>query len=244
MEKLLAGLFLLPAALSAQVLLTDDFNAGAIDSSRWNIQNPYADSSVIEGSGYLQVQNRGQLISAAGFSTPYVISGDFQLSNNEFSNAKIVIRSDGESPGMAELNGIAIQFQVRGDSAYARQLSIFTIGAPVESSASVSLDVPLSLDTWYAFEIYDWGDSVELYWDGASSATLTLDSSYSAGDLLGFYNREGAAGGSGISANGIARLDSITVSQVPEPDTYAVILSLFSLSFVILGYYTKSHSRR
>jgi hypothetical protein len=231
--KLFALSLFLPAFLSAQVLLTDNFNDSSIDSGKWTTQTPYGDSSIIEGSGYLQVQNRGRLTSVLDFTSPYIISGSIQLSNNQFSNAKIVIRSDDGSIGAAEMGGIAIQFQVREDGAVQNQLSIFTNGAPIESTASVSLNTTLNLDTWYSFEIRDLGSSVELYWNGSSTSTLILNSTYSVGSKIGFYNREGSAAGSGISANGMARLDSVTVTAVPEPATYAAIFGFMALGFVI-----------
>jgi hypothetical protein len=132
------------------------------------------------------------------------------------------------------MGGIAIQFQAREDGAVQNQLSIFTNGAPIESTASVSLNTTLNLDAWYSFEIRDLGNSVELYWDGASTATLTLNSSYDVGDMIGFYNREGSAAGSGISNNGMARLDSITIAAVPEPATYAAIFGFMVLGFVFI----------
>lgn len=233
MKSLALALFF-PAVLSAQVLLTDDFNDSSIDSGKWTTQTPYEDSEVIEDSGYLQVQNRGRLTSVLNFTTPYVISGSIQLSNNEFTNAKIVIRSDNGSIGAAEMKGIAIQFRVKGDvGEFPSQLAIYTNGDSLEYWGYTSTSTDFILDTWYSFEIRDLGSSVELYWNGASTATLTLYSSYSVGNEIGFYNREGAAAGSGISADGMARLDSITITAVPEPATYAVIFGIMALGFVI-----------
>jgi hypothetical protein len=227
----LALLALLPTALSAQVLLTDDFNDSAINPALWTVSTPYADSSVTESSGYLQVQNRGRLTANQNFTSPYSITGSIQLSNNEFSNAKIVIRSDNGSIGAAEMGGIAIQFSVREDGgSYQNQLGIFTNGAPIESSASSFIDATLDLDTWYSFEIRDTGSEVSLYWNGSVTPTVALSTSYSIGSTIGFYNREGAAAGSGISNDGIARLDSFVVTVIPEPASFAALAG-----FLILG---------
>lgn len=229
----LLGLFL-PVVLSAQVLLTDNFNDSTINTGLWTVSTPYGDSTVTETSGYLQVQNRGRLTAIQNFSQPYTITGNVLLSNNEFSNLKIVLRSDNGSIGASEMGGVAIQIQIRGDSGYQNQLSIYTNGAPAEFSASTSLTTSLSLDTWYGFEIRDTGTQVSFYWDGATTPTLTLDTSYSVGSQIGFYNREGAAAGSGISANGIARFDSFTVTAVPEPSTYAAIAGALALVGVMV----------
>lgn len=213
----------------SQVLLTDDFNGATINSSKWTVSLPYADSSVAETSGYLQVRNRGRIASVLPFAGSYSVSGNLMLSNNQFSNSKVVLRTDGSSLGAAEMPGVAVQFQVREDGAVQNQISIYTIGASGGQSAATNLTTPLALGTWYAFSIVDDGASVRLFFDGSSTPTLSLTTAYSAGGLMGFYNREGSAAGSSISNNGNGRLDSITVSAIPEPSTYAVWVGVTTL---------------
>jgi hypothetical protein len=212
---------LLCCTASAQIVLFDDFNDGLSDPLKWNVTTPYADSSVREVGGYAEVVNRGTLVSASQFLGPLTVSGRLLISNNAFSNAKVVLRSDGSTIGAQELMGVALQVQVCEDTGLRNQLSLFTIGAPVVQS--VSTDRSLSLNTWYDFALIDNGTSIQLFWDSSSVPLLELMTSWSPGGRVGFYNREGGSAGSFISAGGAARLDFLSVaSAVPEPSAFGL----------------------
>lgn len=221
----LAALLASAASASSQVLLHDDFNDATIDVGLWTVTTPYPDALVQESSGYLKVLNRGRVLTTSAFDAPYQIEGRILLADNPFSPASVVLRTDGSSIGAAEMPGIAVQLGVRRDDAVVDQLQIYTIGAAGSDGAAASLTTALNMNQWYDFRIVDNGTSVHLYWDNAETATLSLASSWSTGDRIGFYNREGGGGGSFISDNGSARLDHFTVSSVPEPRTYGIIFS-------------------
>jgi hypothetical protein len=227
-------LFMFASAGYSQVLLTDNFDGNSVDTSKWTVTLPYGDSSVTENNGYLQVENRGRIASVNSFSGTYSVSGSLLLSNNQFSNSKIVLRSNGGSIGAAEMPGVAIQFQVRQDDAIQDQLSIFTIGAPSDETVSTSLTTPLNLDTWYDFTITDNGNLVQLFFNDSSTPTLALATEWSAGGMIGFYNREGDDAGSSISNDGIGRLDSITVTAIPEPASYSMFAGLLALGSIFV----------
>jgi hypothetical protein len=231
---LIFGIFILVSAAHSQVLFTDNFNGNSVDTSKWTVSLPYNDSSVTETNGYLQVENRGRIASVASFSGDYSVSGSLMLSNNQFSNSKIVLRTNGGSVGAAEMPGVAVQFQVRQDDAIQDQLSIFTIGAPSDQTVSTNLTTPLNLDTWYDFTITDNGNLVQLFFNDSSTPTLGLETDWSAGGMIGFYNREGDDAGSSISNDGIGRLDSITVTAIPEPTSYSMFVGLLALGSVIV----------
>ena len=200
--------------LAQTTVLTDDFNDGVVDTTKWTLETPFGDSSVSEASGYVEFQNRGRITSKIGVDAPYEVRGRFQLSNVERSNIKIVLRSDGvDLPGASETQGVAIRFQVREDASIANQIAIFHNDLSGTQTGSAQLTTPLSLDQWYDFRIVDNGARVSLFFDGATAETLGLDTSWSAGDLISIYNREGAAAGSSISAGGIARVDRFSAES-------------------------------
>ena len=122
------------------------------------------------------------------------------------------MRSDGVAlPRYSHSQGVAVQFQIRGDWANGNQIAIYDIDSSGTQTGSARLTTPLSLDQWYDFRIVDDGARVSLFFNGATTETLGLDTSWSAGNLISIYNREGAAGGSSISAGGIARVDAFSI---------------------------------
>jgi hypothetical protein len=198
------------AVVAAEPLLTDDFNATAIDTSKWTVTLPFSDSYATQENGYIQLEDGARITSIPSFSGAIEITGRIQISNNEFNNSKLVLRTDGVQYA-AEVKGVAIQFSPRKDyGAYEHQLDIFTIGEITQTN--VSFTTPINLDTWYDFRVIDTGDTIYLFWEGATTTpTLTYTTSYGAGDKISFYSRHGAGDGSFISDNGRGRLDHITV---------------------------------
>lgn len=213
-EAEINNLFLGSSINEAQsnVLISEDFNDGNIDSSIWAVVTPFSDSYVREQNGYLEVEDAGRIVSKSSFNDYIEIQGHIQLSQNAKNNAKVVLRSDGQTNG-AGVNGVAFQMHVETDwDGPVRQLSLYTIGDSGGSN-STSIDIPLSLNTWYSFRIVDTGDTVQIFWNGDTAPTLALSTTFRAGSKIAFYNREGSGGGSSISNNGLARLNSFTVTE-------------------------------
>lgn len=197
---------------SATHLHADHFNDGSINSALWETQTPFSDSYVREQNGYLEVEDMGRIVSK--FETPeaYELSTRILMSNNSKNRAYIVLRTDGIHES-TWVHGVGFHCGVSTDwDGEVRQLVLATLDAPAEQSAEVNATVPIQLDTWYDVKLVDTGSRVLLYWDGATEPTLELETTYSAGNKISFYNREGSGGGSTISNDGIARLDFIEVS--------------------------------
>lgn len=206
--------------MAAQVLLTDNFDGSTVDTSKWSVVTPFSDSFVTQSGGYVQVEDAGRITTQSAFADAVEITGRIQLSNNARNNSKIVLRTDG-AQYFSEVKGVAIQFSPQLDNgSFSNQLGIFTIGELAQ--ASTSLTTPVALDTWYDFRIVDTGTSVELYWNGAITPSLTLVTSYRAGSKISFYSREGSGNGSAISNNGRGRLDFFTVSAFQLPTITAI----------------------
>jgi len=192
------------------------------------VSTEVAGSSVALENGYVQLVNAGTIVRDVDFSSPVKIISRFQLSNNERSNLKYVLRSDG-TKYFSERKGVAVQLSCRTDwNGYVNQLAIFELGntsletpGPVISN-SVEFTTPLNLNTWYNLQIIDYSDRIEVFF--ADSLTpITLSTTYSVGSKLSIYNRHGAADGSSISEGGTARLDFISI--VPEPSSLSLLLA-------------------
>jgi hypothetical protein len=231
--KILLGLtFISINQLHAQGVVSDDFNGASINAGLWNVTLPYGDSSVTEGGGVVSIENNGRLTTQTASPSSYSISGSFLMANNPYSNFKIVLRTDG-TPDASEAKGIAFQFNIQNDPAGGGStkdnLRIFSIGDSGGDFTTPEATANLTLNTWNTFLITDDGNNLALYFDGASTPTVSAQSTFSAGNLVTFYNREGNGGGSSISDGGITELDYINITPAPEPST----VSLFGLS--ILG---------
>jgi hypothetical protein len=222
---LLSSAFCLLLSLEsrADIYLNDDFNDGIINPSLWSVSLPYGDSSVTESGGHVSVSNNGRLTTLAEMPTTYEVDGRFLETANPYDNFKIVIRSDGapfgSTPGFpTEARGICVMFNVRDDTgATYHNLLIGTIGNLAGDTHTPPITASLALDTWHTFRITDDGYNIALFYDDAVVPTATFQSSFSAGNLITFYNREGNDGRSSISNGGIAELDYLTVVAVPEP---------------------------
>lgn len=239
----LPGLLVLLASYPATAqIFTDNFSGSSINPNLWSVSLPYADSSVTEGGGAVSLENNGRLTTAMPTPTSYEVTGSFLESANPNDDFKVVLRSDGVPYGTTpsiptEAKGIAIQFQIETDTGNTSDnLRIFTIGNPLGDTTTPYASANLLLNTWNTFLITDDGYNVDLYFNGATTSTLTFQSSFSAGDLITMYNREGDDGGSAISNDGITELNSFAV--IPEPATPL----LFGLSF--LGMYLRNRIRK
>jgi len=188
----------------------------------WAVSTETSGSSVLQENGYVQVVNGGAIINNLEFLTPTTIETRFQLTNNERSNLKYVLRSDGVKY-FAERKGVAVQLSSRMDwDGYINQVALFEIGSssPVPH---VRVTTPLNLNTWYDLKIVDYSDKVDVYFNGATTPTASITTSYSAGNKLAIYNRHGGADGSWISDGGTARVDYISI--VPEPSSLSLLLA-------------------
>ena len=224
MIKYLVPFFFLSVAVEAGVLLTDDFGGSSVDPQKWLASTATPGSSVTVADGCLNLLNRGVIASIQDFSSPIQIEGRFQFMNNPTSNFYIWLRSAGfGQPGI----GIKFEIQAEPWNPELRQISIgdYT-GSPETWLENVLIynhtNKIISLDTWYNFRVIDTGSEITLFFNDATSPTLSLSTSGSAGSKVAFFNREGSANGSSISEGGLTRFDSITIS-VPEPSALSLL---------------------
>jgi hypothetical protein len=224
MKNIIVLTFALLSTLRADVLLYDEFLGNSVDSSKWSIGSEITGSSVTVQNGYFQMVNGGAIISKNTFLEPYVLNTRFQLAENSYTNIHFVLRTDG-SMYYNSRKGIDIRLHHSTDwEGQKYQLAISESGnsnpSPVSTVLSTTL---LNLNTWYDLKVVDNLTSVDLYFDGASLPSLSLESSFSVGGNVAILNREGGAAGGWISNNGVARVDYVDVQSVPEPSALSLL---------------------
>lgn len=220
---ILTSMFLVSYKAGAQMLFSDNFDGMSVNSNLWSVLLPFGDSSVTESNGYVSVENNGRLTSVTNLPKNYEIDGRFLETANPHDNFKVVVRSDGMLDE-TEAKGIAFQFEIEDDSGnMTNNLRLFSIGNTNGDFTTPAVSANLTLNTWHTFRITDDGFNLSLYFDGAVTPSLTAQSYFGVGHSVTFYNREGLDGGSGISANGITEIDSISVITEPELAIYTAI---------------------
>ena len=218
----IAALVFLSCPLASVLGTTTSFFDGFDQtlSNAWAVSTETPGSSVLQENGYVQVVNGGAIINNLEFLAPTTLETRFQLTNNERSNLKYVLRSDGVKY-FAERKGVAVQLSSRMDwEGYINQVALFEIGSSSPVPV-VLVTTPLNLNTWYDLKIVDYSDKVEVYFNGATTPTASISTSYSAGSKLAIYNRHVGADGSWISEGGTARVDYISI--VPEPSALSLL---------------------
>ena len=187
-----------------------------MNTSLWSVVLPYGDSSVTEAGGYVSIENNGRLTTQCTMPRAYRISGTFLMANNPYNNFKVVLRTNGV-PIASEAKGIAIQFNVQTDPAGGgltdQNVRIISIYDPQGDFTTPYMSASLKLGSWHTFVITDNGIDINLYFDGSYTPKVTAHSTFSVGNKVTFYNREGAGGGSSISANGITSLKNVIIAS-------------------------------
>ena len=232
MKKIIALTFALLSTLRADALLYDEFSGNSLDTSKWSIGSEITGSSVAVENGYFQMVNGGAIISKNTFLEPYVLNTRFELADNSYTNIHFVLRTDG-SMYYNSRNGIDIRLHHSTDwEGQKYQLAIQESGNSNPSPISIVLSTTLlNLNTWYDLKVVDNLTSVDLYFNGSTLPSLSLESSFSAGGGVAILNREGGPAGGWISNNGVARVDYVDVQPVPEPSS----LSLLALGGLVVA---------
>lgn len=207
------------AALHGQILLSDTFTGGTLNSSLWTTILPTGSSSVVQSGGVVTTTARGILATANQFSSPLVISGTFTMQSS-VEHFNVAFRTDLSTAGAGssfERAGMFVSFSNDGD-----QVSIQQFTSASDHATLASATFLLNSGQAYSFSITDTGSNVTLAINGVDQ--ITASSTFSTGNFIGFYSRE-------FSSTATA-IDSITISAIPEPSTYVVIAGLGALCFV------------
>lgn len=168
--------------------LHDNFNGTLINTSLWQISEPFSGASVTESGGNAIFDNRGRLITQRNYPAPFVMTGAFTITGASSDEFKLVIRTDGTFVNGhfgESVNGFMIRF--RSSSFFAdNEVTIQEIDGTAFSGWTGTLNV----NTEYQFKIIDDGSNISVFFGDMSSPKATVSSTDSWGSKLAFYNRE------------------------------------------------------
>ena len=228
----LAGL--LSVARADTTTLTDFFNGSSLDTTKWTASTPFPDSSVSVSGGNLILDNRGRVLSIAGFDEPIDLTMGFQITGNIHESFKVFLRTDGVStnaPGEFD-KGIFASFRIQSDTGQttgnitlSQQNDPFSLGVLTTGTYS------LALNQSNVIRLTDDGYNVKLYINDLANPFLSYSIADTFGDQIGFFNREGAGAGSFISAGSEVKVDFVSItSNVPDAGTTAFLVGMTMLS--------------
>jgi hypothetical protein len=214
-----------------QVLLSDTFSGSSVNTSNWSVSLPYADTSAPVSSGRVSLTNGAGLLSVSNYATPIEVSFSFAITGSNYESFNVYTRSDQFYPdGYAFQNGVGVSIRIQSDTGVtAGNIMLHDDGATIASGT-----IPLSLNTLYSARLVDTGSALTLYWGSDTSPFITATTAADYGDKVGAWNRHGAAAGSSISAGSITQIDSLTISAIPEPSTYAAIFGCVTLAGAVV----------
>lgn len=230
----LVGCVFVGAQLHGQVLLTDDFSGGSLNTSIWTTILPTGNSSIVQGGGVLTTRGRGVLGTVASFAGPYTVSGSFAMEDG-LEHFDIVLRSNLSSAGAGasyERAGLLIEFINDGQGI---SIDEFTDAANHNQIISTGPGgFAFTTGQFYTFSLTDTGSAVSLAVNG--NLILSANTTFAMGSQIGFYSRE--------FPSTSTQIDSVTITAitpVPEPSVYGLVGATLTLG---LGLWRKHAARK
>jgi len=215
LSALFASLLSLPSALSAAGTITDDFNDGSINGALWGKILHSGSSSLTESGGFLTTTNRGILHTVDSFTAPIQVDVRVAMQSG-LEHFNTTLRTGLRSFGPGERTGLLFSLSNDGNEISIQELGI---GGGVNFIANASYS--LADGQFYDLSIRDYGNNVELWIDG--NLELSASSTYSEGGQIALYSRE---------FSGTSTIDSISISQIPEPSS-ALLLGLGAFGLAV-----------
>jgi hypothetical protein len=177
-----------PGTPTPTLTLCDNFNGTSLNTSLWQISDPFSSSSVTETGGNAVFDNRGRLITQGNYPVPVVINGAFTITGADTDEFKVVIRTDGtfvNDQFEESADGFMIFF--RSSSYFAsNEVGIQEIGGTAFSGWTGTLNV----NTEYQFWIVDDGTNISVFLGDPITPKAILSSTDSFGSKVVLYNRE------------------------------------------------------
>ncbi|MFW6163406.1 MAG: PEP-CTERM sorting domain-containing protein [Planctomycetota bacterium] len=221
----MAGVLTIAAAAHAGVLVADDFNDNALDTSKWWVNTsgiPQSGARVEEINQHIELTGRGHLatvdeVDPTQGPVGLRITGEWTfVSGDDFF--QVLTRSDAQPAGNWGETANGIEFQAM---AHNESFTIRSRGPAGVSSVAVDKSAAFNIaggDT-FAFTITDFGDDLSFLlthvnepdnWAAATAySTTSRDDNY-----IVFHNRE---------AGRRSNLDNVRIDLVPEPATVGLL---------------------
>jgi hypothetical protein len=174
--------------------------------------------------------NGAGLMTVGSFPDP-TIFGSFEFTGDNDDRFSIILGFDGTSfdPHWQDPDsGIQIQFSPSSNPSDISSLQINDPPNPGTDASILAYANPqINTDTFYYFEITDFGGLINVYMGGSTNpiASVTDDNNY--GNEIGIFNRSQIdVGGPQMQTE----VDYISITSVPEPSSLPIFgISLFGI---------------
>ncbi len=229
MKRLLLLACFVTLRLSGQTLLTDDFSGGSLDTGKWQVTAPMADSLMYASAGNAVFFQRGTLISQADFSPGIQITGSFAFTGGVHDGFWIPLRTDGTvlAPHYNFQSNIYVGFNRQG-SDNGDKVGIENIYIAAGTAPAFIGSFSFTQGASYDFKIVDDGTQITLFLADLNSPFGSASTTERDGYKLGLQNR-GTVPWFPTTDNEV-RLSSFTVTAIPEPSTFAAVAGLLALA--------------
>lgn len=196
------------ATVNGALVFTDDFNGTTLTTANWTAALPFTDSRTDVGNGSVTLRNRGRLLAKTSFPNAYVVTTRFRLVGSTFDQFAVFLRQGGSTQSGSFNSGVGAYFQIRAGDQGAAGINNIKIA---QNNGDVTASYPLAMNTWYDATIEDDGSTIVIKINGVE--VVRRQTSERTGNLIGVQNREGAGGGSSISAGSATEIDYFRVNQ-------------------------------
>jgi hypothetical protein len=203
----------------AQTTLYDNFSLGAIDTGIWEVREHFPDSDVFTEASNAVLLNRGTLVAVPTHPESTRIKLKFRFTGNQNDVFRVVWRSNGDDSNISNgsrefLNGLRVSAQrAHSENGFQGSVSLDWSNHPIGGGTLAVLSTNLLANTYYEIRIVDDGNEAKVFWGTNSVPFLSGVHASSYGNRLGMNNREGAGGGSSISAGSRVEIDYVQVED-------------------------------
>ena len=181
-----------------------------LDRTRWAVALPFSDSNATAAGAGIVLENRGRLLSHEPYPTLVDFRARIRFTGSTYDNFNVVLRTDGTTQSGSFSRGIAAKVQLRGGDA--GSLGVNNVGFVDMSGIELAAgSIALATNTWFDLRVVDDGYTLGLYLDDMANPVVTTSTITRTGHLIGIQNREGAGGGSFISAGSRVEIDHIQI---------------------------------
>ncbi len=207
----------------------DDFLSSQIDAARWSPRTPFSDSSITLTGQTVILLNHGELLTTSELGSTLEVKGRFRFTGNIHDVFTIAIRTTGAAPDPRFFND-GFHFEIAKASDDGTRVNIVQVTKYVSGIGTVvaATNQDFSMNQFYDFKISDDGNGMKFYFDQLDIPLLTVTDPTPFGHKVGLYNREGAGGGSSISAGSQVEVDFIQIESGPRVDLIKAVKPSFS----------------
>lgn len=211
--------FLNAHAQSPVSIVYDGFAAPTIDTNKWEIRKTFSDSNVFVSSDSAVLLNRGKLLPKVNSPTNLVIRTKFKFAGSQNDVFRVVWRSNGDDSDISNgahelLNGLRVTVErAHSENGFAGSIALGWGNHPIAGGSIGSVQTNLLANTFYDLRITDDGNLIKVFFGTNSTPLISGTFPTNFGNKIAFYNREGTAGRSSISAGSRVELDYVDIQD-------------------------------